>query len=100
MTTNDDTAITSISVKSSNADIVEVLKQQYGHLESGELRALLERAHVHVWTNDELVESFEVSHFEPPYLHVIRKENGKRGTVMFTDAPRFYFSFAEESDHE
>jgi hypothetical protein len=98
MTRNENAVITSITVTSSNDDVISLLKAQYGHLDGGEARALLEHAHNNVWTNDQLMETFEVSHFEPPYVHVIRKEDGQRGTVMFTDSPRLYFSFAEEED--
>lgn len=94
MTANDASTSTNIPVCASNETIARVLVEQYGHLESGEARALLEHLHAPVWTTDELLETFEVSHFEPPYVHVIRKEDGKRGTVMFTDSPRFYFAFA------
>jgi hypothetical protein len=100
MTKHEQPAITTISVDAGDADVAAVLQAQYGHLENGEVRAMLEVSGGQVWTNDELLEIFEVSHFEPPYVHVIRKEDGKRGTVMFVDAPRFYFSFAAEENNE
>lgn len=46
-----------------------------------------------VWTNEELLEHYEISHFDPPYVHVIQKSDGTRGTVAYTDEPRLYFSF-------
>lgn len=46
-----------------------------------------------VWTSEELLADYEVSHFDPPYVHVIRKSDGTRGTVAYTDEPRLYFSF-------
>jgi hypothetical protein len=46
-----------------------------------------------VWTSEELLAQYEVSHFDPPYVHVIRKSDGVRGTVAYTDEPRLYFSF-------
>lgn len=100
MTKNEQPAITTIPVNANNADVAAVLRAQYGHLESGEVRAAFEYAGTPVWTNDELLDVFEVSHFEPPYVHVIRKEDGKRGTVMFVDSPRFYFSFAAEETND
>lgn len=100
MTKNDNDISTTIPVRATNKDVAAVLKAQYGHLESGEVRTLLERINSPVWTNDELLETFEVSHFEPPYVHVIRKDNGQRGTVLFVDSPRFYFSFATENGNE
>ena len=100
MTKNEQPNITTIPVNANNVDVTAVLRTQYAHLESGEVRSLLEDYGAAVWTNDELLEIFEVSHFEPPYVHVIRKEDGKRGTVMFIDTPRFYFSFAAEENNE
>lgn len=100
MTKNEQLAITTIPVDANNADVAAVLQAQYGHLENGEIRAMLEVSGRQVWTNDELLETFEVSHFEPPYVHVIRKEDGQRGTIMFIDTPRFYFSFAAEENNE
>jgi hypothetical protein len=88
-------AVTAIPVCATNKSVADILKAQYGHLESGEVRALLEQSHSPVWSNDELLDTFEVSHFEPPYVHVIRKTDGQRGTVMFIDSPRFYFAFSD-----
>jgi hypothetical protein len=100
MTKNDNDISTTIPVLANDKDVAAILKAQYGHLESGEVRAILERINTPVWTNDELLETFEVSHFEPPYVHVIQKDNGQRGTVMFVDSPRFYFSFSAENRNE
>lgn len=74
--------------------LVHMLKDQFAHLDSGELRARLEQTYGdQVWSSEELLQHFEVSHFEPPYVHVISKETGQRGTVAFNDDPRFYFAF-------
>ena len=89
MNKKDSDLTTDIVVVASNKDVVALLKNQYGHLEKGEVRAILEQTHTPVWSNDELLETFEVSHFEPPYVHVIRKEDGRRGTIMFLDDPIF-----------
>lgn len=77
----------------------EILRAQTAHLESGELRALLEKAHGKrgVWNDEQFVKTFAVSYFDPPVVHVIRKRDKKRGIVYFTDSPRFYFSFNAES---
>lgn len=53
-----------------------------------------------VWTSAELLDHFEVSHFDPPYVHVIRKSDGLRGTVAYTEEPRFYFSFVPLKENE
>lgn len=100
MTKRENGAITAIDLAADDPAVAAVLQAQYGHLENGEVRAILEQIHNPVWTNDELLETFEVSHFEPPYVHVIRKEDGVRGTIMFIDSPRFYFSFAPEANNE
>lgn len=59
-------------------EIRSVLREQYGE---------------NVWNSEELLDTFEVSHFEPPYVHVIRKVDGVHGTVAFNDNPRLYFAF-------
>ena len=73
--------------------IVDILHDQYGALDGGEVRAKLEALEPNVWTSDEFVRQFDVSNVHPPYVDVIRKEDGATGTVMFVDSPRFYFSF-------
>lgn len=92
-----DRPIIDIDVLASREDILRTLSAQYAHLDGGEARTILERLHAGVWTNEELLDIFEVSHFEPPYVHVIRKEDSTRGTVAFIDSPRLYFSFCSEA---
>jgi hypothetical protein len=54
-----------------------------------------------VWNSEQLMDEFEVSHFDPPYVHVIRKTDGVAGTVAFNEDPRFYFAFKPtKGDHE
>jgi hypothetical protein len=95
---SDDLTVT-IPVAGDNQTLVDILQSQYGHLDSGEARAALE-AHYpdSVWNDQEIGGVFAVSHFDPPYIHVIRHADRRRGTLMFLDAPRFYFSFNAESD--
>jgi hypothetical protein len=95
--------------------LLDVIASEFAHMESGEVRARLEAAFPpksknpetdlweidnvsDVWNEDELLAAFEVSHFDAPYAHVIRKEDGQRGTVMFIDSPRFYFAFISTQD--
>lgn len=79
--------------------VIDVLQSQYGQLDAGEARTALETYYVGgVWNDAEFAEHFEASHFTPPYVHAIRKADGARGTLMFVDAPRFYFSFNAESN--
>ena len=96
---SDDLTVT-VEIESDPQTVVNILNEQYGHLDSGEARALLESYYTDgVWNNEELGEHFEVSHFdEPPYVHVIRKADGVRGTLMFLPVPRFYFPFNAESN--
>jgi hypothetical protein len=88
-----------------NADIamlVKALEAQYAHMSQDEARKMLENVHDTVWNSEELMAVFEVSHFDPPLVHVIRKTDGCRGTVVFVDSPRLYFSFQEttkQSNH-
>lgn len=53
-----------------------------------------------VWTSEELLDQYEVSHFDPPYVHVIRKSDRVRGTVAYTDEPRLYFSFIPQRKND
>jgi hypothetical protein len=85
---------TDVALDLTRATLVDMFKDQFAHLDGGELRTLLESTYGNqVWNNEELLQRFEVSHFEPPYVHVISKTDGIRGTVAFNDEPRFYFSF-------
>ena len=75
--------------------VAQIFKNQFAHLDSGELRTILEDYYDEgrVWNSEELLQRFEVSHFEPPYVHVIDKITRFRGTVLFNDEPRLYFYF-------
>lgn len=75
--------------------VAQILKNQFAHLDRGELRAILEDYYGEgrVWNSEELLDRFEVSHFEPPYVHIIDKTTRFRGTVLFNDEPRLYFYF-------
>lgn len=91
---------TEIEVTASKADMLRILAAQYADLDLAEARSLLEKTHAPVWTNDELLDIFEVSHFDPPHVHVIRKTDGVRGAVAFIDTPRLYFAFHPEEAHD
>ena len=87
-------------VADSRTTLARVLQDRFATMEAGEIRATLETTYgADVWTSAELLDVFEVSHFEPPYVHVIRKVDGVRGTVVFVDEPRFYFSFQPLKDY-
>jgi hypothetical protein len=76
-----------------------LLNAQTAHLEAGEVRAFLEAAHGqnNVWNDEQFSAIFAVSYFDPPLIHVIRRDTKTHGTVYFTNSPRFYFSFNAES---
>src|SRR5438552_2701492 len=59
-------------------------------------RAALEAKHGQVWTTDELQRDFTVEGFLAPFVVVRRKSDGKRGSLSFSHAPRFYFGFVED----
>ena len=48
------------------------------------------------WTTQELTRDFTVKGFLSPFVLVIRKEDGKKGTLQFTHSPRVYFDFRED----
>jgi hypothetical protein len=58
-------------------------------------RRALEVIHGQVWNTQELQNDFDVQGFGAPYVVVIRRADGKRGSLMFQHAPRFYFGFRE-----
>jgi hypothetical protein len=58
-------------------------------------RQELEQKYGTVWNTEELTRDFEVFGFLAPYVAVKRKSDGKKGSLLFQHAPRFYFSFTE-----
>lgn len=90
-----------VSAEGSAQTIIDVLQDQYGILDSGEVRAKLEPLEPDVWNSEEFARLFDVSAVHAPYVDVTRKQDGAQGTVMFIDSPRFYFSFnAGSSDND
>lgn len=59
-------------------------------------RQILEEHYGQVWDRDELQQDFIVEAFFAPFIIVTRKSDGKRGSLMFQDMPRYYFSFQEK----
>lgn len=47
----------------------------------------------HVWSTKELTRDFDVISFLAPYVSVVRKIDGQKGTLKFQHLPRFYFNF-------
>jgi hypothetical protein len=60
-------------------------------------RAELETNHGkgNVFDTTELGEHFEVIGFAAPFVSVVRKSDGKKGSLLFQHSPRYYFDFIE-----
>ncbi len=56
----------------------EALESQYGQ---------------QVWDTSELSRDYEVLGFAAPYVIVVRRADGVRGSLEFQHSPRFYFNF-------
>lgn len=91
---------TNINIVASQNDVARILNSQYAHMSLADARAALLRTNSDVWSNEELLDTFEVSSFDPPYVNVIRKADGQRGTVAFIDTPRLYFAFQPEETND
>ncbi len=93
---NNLSSTTEISIPANNNTLVDILNQQYGRLDAGEARAVLEAAYSTVWNEDEFAEHFTVEEHNPPYVTAVSKHSGQRGTAMYVDSPRLYFLFQPE----
>lgn len=89
-----------IQVNVSRQDVIRILAAQFSHLVEDEARTVLSRLHNPVLSNNELLDKFEVSHFDAPLVHVVRKDDGARGTMAYIDAPRLYFAFEPEENND
>jgi hypothetical protein len=56
-------------------------------------RTRLEERYGQVWNTEEVSRDFEIEGFLAPCVGVIRKNDGKKGLLMFQHSPRFYFAF-------
>ena len=45
------------------------------------------------WNTEELSRDFTVIGFMAPFVAVVRKADGVKGSMEFTHSPRFYFNF-------
>lgn len=63
--------------------------RNYYHFESSENDILK-------YNTSELSELFEVISFSAPFVIVVRKSDGVRGSLEFTHSPRFYFNFIKD----
>jgi hypothetical protein len=55
-------------------------------------RKRLEMLFGQVWDAAQLAEHFEVLGFMAPYVVVRRRSDGRKGSLEFQHAPRFYFN--------
>jgi hypothetical protein len=56
-------------------------------------RAQLEAEHGQVWNTTELQTDYSVVGFMAPFVVVVRKADGVKGSLLFQHSPRFYFDF-------
>ena len=49
------------------------------------------------WTTEQLVKDFEILDFLAPYVVVIRKSDGQKGSLAFRHAPRIYFGWEPDT---
>ena len=59
-------------------------------------RAELEAKHGQVWDTGQLQDDFQVVGFAAPFVVVRRRTDGVRGSLLFQNDPRFYYSFQPE----
>lgn len=49
-----------------------------------------------VWDTQELQRDYTVIGFLAPFVVVYRKSDGKKGSLLFQDSPRYYHSWSED----
>ena len=59
-------------------------------------REALQMQHGQVWDTQELGDGFEVVGFAAPFVVVVRKSDGVKGSLAFQHSPRFYFGFVAD----
>lgn len=59
-------------------------------------RRKLEAKYGEVMTTSEMQEQYTVEGFLAPFVVCRRKADGKRGTLMFSHQPRYYFGWQED----
>lgn len=80
--------------------LIQKLRARYANQTEAQVRADLRDKYTETWNDAELLHDFEVHSFDGPTVRVIRKRDGKRGTVGYIDVPRVYFVFIAEDDSE
>jgi hypothetical protein len=59
-------------------------------------RELLAAEFGQVWDAAELAQDFEVVGFQAPFVVVRRRHDGRLGSLLFQNHPRFYFEFVPD----
>ena len=59
-------------------------------------REALEAQHGQVWDTKELQQDFDVIGFMAPYIGVLRKSDGAKGSLQFQHNPRLYYGFVAD----
>jgi hypothetical protein len=67
-------------------------------IESGQPAADLATDPDRKWTTAELLEEFDVQGFAAPFVVVVRKSDGQRGSMEFQHSPRVYFDWKPDGD--
>lgn len=76
----------------------DIRRQQQAEINAGAAsRPTLEAFYGQVWDTEELQQDFTVLGFLAPYVVVKRKSDGKKGSLLFQHAPRFYWGFQDDS---
>lgn len=78
--------------------LIEKLRQRYAGKSEQEVRDDLRAKYTETWNDTELLDTFEVQQFDGPTVIVIRKTDGKQGTVGYISEPRVYFAFIENNN--
>ena len=79
-------------------DMLEIVRKQrlIEINEEPQGRQALEALYGRVWDTAELRAEFDVIGFMAPFVGVLRKSDGQKGSLEFQHNPRFYFSFAAD----
>jgi len=61
-------------------------------------RATLEKEHGQVWDSMQMQGEFQPEAFLAPYMIATRRQDGKKGVLVFQHAPRFYWGWTPEAE--
>lgn len=80
--------------------LIAKLRERYAGKTAEQVREDLRDKYTETWSDEELLQEFEVQQFDGPVVRVIRQKDGQSGTVGYIDIPRVYFAFIAESGNE